>query len=175
MANVPYTIIEMEEIAGAITHKIKNPADNEDARQEVLMGMAIAQKKADSAKGGLKAYMFSWGRGFFQKWCKKHFTYKNLFHTSLDDVDGLHEVLASKEVLPERPLFDGSSAAILRGAVDELSSRQRRVIRARFFQDNPSTLQELANKMKITKARVQQIEAEGLEKLRAKKRLTVLG
>ncbi len=54
----------------------------------------------------------------------------------------------------------------LKKAFLNLTPKERYVIASRFLVDNPLTLQEIGDKLGITRERVRQLEARGLEKLR---------
>lgn len=54
---------------------------------------------------------------------------------------------------------------ILRSSLAQLSDRERDVIRARMLTENPLTLEELGNKMGVSRERIRQIEKKAFEKL----------
>ena len=51
-------------------------------------------------------------------------------------------------------------------AIDTLNEREKVIIRLRKFRDKSITLDELGQKLKISKERVRQIETKALEKLK---------
>jgi len=172
---------QMQELANIITRKIVNHHDHEDATQEVLLGMAIAEQKANKEKGGLKAYMYKTGLGYFQKWCADHFAYKSFFRVSLDkelsedgDLTYLDVLSGVRFDSPIKTLIAADVKATVRGAVRELNKKQAHVIRGRHLNKRRKTLRTLAHELDRSFERVRQLENEGLEKLRAKKRLAAL-
>lgn len=54
---------------------------------------------------------------------------------------------------------------ILRSSLAQLNEREREVIRARMLTENPLTLEELGNKMGVSRERIRQIEKKAFEKL----------
>jgi len=94
---------------------------------------------------------------------------------SLDDIASktggrtLIEVLGnSGSVDPERAAMDKERFAILRRRLGLLSRRERLIIDLRYglSQDRVSTLQEIADRLGISRERVRQIERDAREKLR---------
>jgi RNA polymerase primary sigma factor len=64
-------------------------------------------------------------------------------------------------------LLKNSLRRLLRNALDELDSKEERVIRLRFGLDGtePKTLKEIGEMMNLSRERIRQIEAQALEKL----------
>jgi len=54
---------------------------------------------------------------------------------------------------------------LLTNAMDVLNERERAIFRARRLQDNPSTLEELAQQYEVSRERIRQIEVRAFEKV----------
>lgn len=71
---------------------------------------------------------------------------------------------------PEEIVLDTREGARRRiwldGALGELSEREQKIVRARFLEEDPPTLEQLGNELGITKERVRQIEHKAFQKLR---------
>ena len=77
----------------------------------------------------------------------------------VDDTQKSQEtVLADKEEYDQR-------MGLLQHAMVELNERERDILTARRLQDNPETLEELAERFNISRERVRQIEVRAFEKL----------
>jgi RNA polymerase primary sigma factor len=71
------------------------------------------------------------------------------------------------EETEEQALAKASSAVLLETLRDVLSPRERRVLELRFgFAGREHTLEEIGNKLQVTRERIRQIEAKALRKLR---------
>jgi RNA polymerase sigma-32 factor len=80
--------------------------------------------------------------------------------------DWLPDVAESQEVvIAERQELSGRKAQ-LSGALKKLNQRERHIIVERRLKDNPTTLERLSQHYGISRERVRQIEARGLQKLR---------
>ncbi len=83
----------------------------------------------------------------------------------------LVEVLPAQEVGHDELLEDleqeADRAARLEAAMNTLDSRERRIIEARYMNDEPLQLQELGEELGVSKQRVYQLEHRAIEKLRA--------
>ncbi|MCB9997399.1 MAG: RNA polymerase sigma factor RpoH [Methylobacteriaceae bacterium] len=81
--------------------------------------------------------------------------------------DWLVDDSASQEtVLAEHEESDNRLAA-LRGALDVLNERERRIFEARRLRDEPMTLEELSAEFGVSRERVRQIEVRAFEKVQA--------
>ena len=79
--------------------------------------------------------------------------------------DWLVDDSASQEtVLAEHEESDNRLAA-LRGALDVLNERERRIFEARRLRDEPLTLEELSTEFGVSRERVRQIEVRAFEKV----------
>ncbi len=73
----------------------------------------------------------------------------------------------------ERRAYDRLQSEGIRRALDALDSRSRRIIEARWLQENPdgqvgtATLHDLAEEFGVSAERIRQIEAKALQKMRA--------
>jgi len=65
-----------------------------------------------------------------------------------------------------RTELTGIAGNAVRHAVDELDDREKMIVKARFMNDDPPTLQELGAKLGVSKERVRQIEDRARTKLR---------
>ena len=89
---------------------------------------------------------------------------------SVADMPPAVERLEGHEPSPEQSASDGEATAqagrAVRAAVGELDARERMIIEARLMTEDPPTLQELGNKLGVSKERVRQIEERARTKLR---------
>ena len=76
-----------------------------------------------------------------------------------DEADSQEAVVAARQELSGRK-------ALLSGALQKLNQRERHIIFERRLKDNPTTLEGLSQRYGISRERVRQIEARGLQKLR---------
>jgi RNA polymerase primary sigma factor len=86
----------------------------------------------------------------------------------------LADVLALDVVPPiEDEMIHQSNLADLMAALGDLDGKEREVVRLRFgFEDDePRTLQEIGNRLHLSRERVRQIEARAKEKLRHSQKL----
>ncbi|MGL4317131.1 MAG: sigma-70 family RNA polymerase sigma factor [Pseudomonas sp.] len=92
-------------------------------------------------------------------------------HSSIDlDADSMQAlVCGSATTDPLRLASHAQAGRILQDALDSLTPREANVIHERFFVD--STLDEIAEKMEISRERVRQIEGKALRKLRHESRI----
>ncbi len=81
------------------------------------------------------------------------------------------DFLADSRPTPEQAVMslrdDRRRSAWLAEALDELSPRERRIIRERRLRDVSATLEELGRELGVSKERVRQLESRALLKLRA--------
>jgi len=76
-----------------------------------------------------------------------------------DEADSQEAVVAERQELSGRK-------ALLSGALQRLNRRERHIIFERRLKDDPTTLGDLSQHYGISRERVRQIEAQGLQKLR---------
>jgi RNA polymerase sigma-32 factor len=76
-----------------------------------------------------------------------------------DEADSQEVVVADRQELSGRK-------ALLSGALQKLNQRERHIIVERRLKENPTTLEGLSQRYGISRERVRQIEARGLQKLR---------
>jgi RNA polymerase sigma-32 factor len=76
-----------------------------------------------------------------------------------DEADSQEAVVAERQELSGRK-------ALLSGALQRLNQRERHIIFERRLKDDPTTLGDLSQHYGISRERVRQIEAQGLQKLR---------
>ena len=67
----------------------------------------------------------------------------------------------------ERNKDDGTVKSWIAEAIETLNEREKTIIRLRKFREKSITLDELGQKLKISKERVRQIETKALEKLKS--------
>jgi RNA polymerase sigma-32 factor len=88
-----------------------------------------------------------------------------------DDHGAVVDRLASTSPSPEDAFSRCERTGRARGAVDAamqgLTERERFIVRERLMADDPQTLQELGNRLGVSKERVRQIEERACDKLRA--------
>ena len=82
-----------------------------------------------------------------------------MLNTLADKSDSQEDLLLAQE---EQQLNKKRTST----ALEVLKPRERRIIEQRILSDSPSTLQELANELDISRERVRQIEQNALRKLR---------
>jgi RNA polymerase sigma-32 factor len=76
----------------------------------------------------------------------------------IDDVPDQEEILGESQEFDER-------MGLLEGAMEVLNDRERAIFRARRLQENPSTLEELAQEYDVSRERIRQIEVRAFEKV----------
>jgi DNA-binding CsgD family transcriptional regulator len=105
-------------------------------------------------------------------WSDSHLQPLKKNHSSVDlDVDRLQVLIAGGRA-PADPLRIAShmqAGIILQDAIKSLTPREANVIHARFFIGD--SLDELAEKMNVTRERIRQIESKALRKLRHESRI----
>ncbi len=88
-----------------------------------------------------------------------------------DDFGAMVDRLAAASPSPEDDASRRESRGRARDAVGEalrdLTERERLIVRERLMSDEPRTLQELGNRLGVSKERVRQIEERARGKLRA--------
>jgi RNA polymerase sigma-32 factor len=79
------------------------------------------------------------------------------------------EMLADERPSPETTVLDAAESGLRRrlllAAMAKLNVREREILLARRLRDNPSTLEVLSERFKVSRERVRQIEARAFEKL----------
>ena len=90
-------------------------------------------------------------------------------HSSIDlNADSVQALVCGSATTDPLQLASHTQAGrILQDAIDSLTPREANVIRERFFGD--ASLEELAERMDITRIRVHQIEVKAMRKLRSDK------
>ncbi len=78
----------------------------------------------------------------------------------VDDSDSQEHILAAQEETSNR-------MKALRGALDVLNPRERRIFEARRLADDPVTLEQLSEEFGVSRERVRQIEVRAFEKVQA--------
>ncbi|MDE0060042.1 MAG: sigma-70 family RNA polymerase sigma factor, partial [Defluviicoccus sp.] len=76
----------------------------------------------------------------------------------VDDSDSQETLLAEAEELERR-------RALLRGAMDHLNPREKRILTMRRLAETPLTLEELSQEFGVSRERVRQIEVRAFEKI----------
>jgi len=74
------------------------------------------------------------------------------------------ESASQEELLAESEELD-SRRALLRGALDVLNDRERRIFEARRLSEDPKTLEDLSTEFGVSRERVRQIEVRAFEKV----------
>lgn len=86
-------------------------------------------------------------------------------HSSIElDADSVQALVGAAPVDPLRLATQAQAGRIIQDAIDSLTEREAYVIRERFFSE--TTLEELSERMEVTRERVRQIEIKALRKLR---------
>tara|TARA_B000000437_G_scaffold67067_1_gene48698 strand:- start:177 stop:605 length:429 start_codon:yes stop_codon:yes gene_type:complete len=87
-----------------------------------------------------------------------------------DTENDLMSLLADERQNPEETFEDFNDKNIkkdfINKAIDTLNEREKTIIRLRKFREKSITLDELGQKLKISKERVRQIETKALDKLK---------
>lgn len=81
-------------------------------------------------------------------------------------IDRLPTTTPSPEEEASRGEISEQAGRAVRAAVEELDEREQMIIRARLMTEDPPTLQELGNKLGVSKERVRQLEERARSKLR---------
>lgn len=76
----------------------------------------------------------------------------------IDDVPDQEETLGASQEYDER-------MGLLTSAMDVLNDRERSIFKARRLQENPATLEELAQQYDVSRERIRQIEVRAFEKV----------
>src|SRR5690606_10040330 len=76
----------------------------------------------------------------------------------VDDTPDQETTLGNSEEFSER-------MALLANAMGDLNEREKAIFQARRLQDNPSTLEELAQQYNVSRERIRQIEVRAFEKV----------
>jgi RNA polymerase sigma-32 factor len=76
----------------------------------------------------------------------------------VDDTPSQETALGESEEYTER-------MGLLTNAMDVLNERERAIFQARRLQDNPATLEELAQHYDVSRERIRQIEVRAFEKV----------
>jgi len=79
--------------------------------------------------------------------------------------DWLVDDSASQETILADSEESGNRLAALRGALDVLNERERRIFEARRLRDDPLTLEQLSEEFGVSRERVRQIEVRAFEKV----------
>ena len=93
---------------------------------------------------------------------------------SADGTRQLADTLPQEQVPPvEEELIHQADLAELTAALAELDGKEREVVRLRFglADDEPRTLQEIGDRLRLSRERVRQIESRAKEKLRSSAKL----
>jgi RNA polymerase sigma-32 factor len=112
------------------------------SRQDV-----IEMNRRMGGDASLNAPLREEGEGEWQDWL-------------VDDSDSQEHVLAAQEESNNR-------MKALRGALDVLNPRERRIFEARRLADEPVTLEQLSEEFGVSRERVRQIEVRAFEKVQA--------
>ncbi|WP_363349727.1 RNA polymerase sigma factor RpoH [Methylocystis echinoides] len=112
------------------------------SRQDV-----IEMNRRMGGDASLNAPLREEGEGEWQDWL-------------VDDSDSQEHVLAAQEESNNR-------MTALRGALDVLNPRERRIFEARRLADEPVTLEQLSEEFGVSRERVRQIEVRAFEKVQA--------
>ena len=84
--------------------------------------------------------------------------------------DEAQDLLIDAAPDPESLFFENEDCHRKREALSEalgaLSSRERRIVEARFLSEQPNTLDELAATFNVSRERIRQIEARALQKMK---------
>ncbi|MDR3516926.1 MAG: RNA polymerase sigma factor RpoH [Azospirillaceae bacterium] len=79
------------------------------------------------------------------------------------------EMLADERPTPETAVIDAAESGLRRrlliAAMAKLNAREREILLARRLKDNPSTLEVLSERFKVSRERIRQIEARAFQKL----------
>ncbi|MCD7060424.1 RNA polymerase sigma factor RpoH [Pelagibacterium xiamenense] len=76
----------------------------------------------------------------------------------IDEAPDQEEILGDSQEFDER-------MGLLNGAMEVLNDRERAIFRARRLQENPATLEELAQEYDVSRERIRQIEVRAFEKV----------
>ena len=82
------------------------------------------------------------------------------------EIDSAISRVVSAETEPTSGSQNMVTSGGVKAAIDSLNDREKTIINLRKFREKSITLDELGQKLKISKERVRQIETKALEKLR---------
>lgn len=87
---------------------------------------------------------------------------------SLDLMSSLNELIEDQKAgQPEDNMFTANEHETLRRLLDSINPREARILRLRYGldDDGPMTLEQIGNRVRLTRERVRQIEREAIQKL----------
>lgn len=141
--------------------------DREDVAAAALLGLVLAEREHDPARGafkalaGLRCKRHALEEVYRQRRCAD----REVSLSSFDSAGEEHE----RHELPHAPPVDGHGlmAEKLRAAVAELPEREAEIIRRRFgLEAEPETLAAIGAGLGLSSSRVGQLERAALRKLR---------
>ena len=133
------------------------------------MSLIRAAEKFDYARGNKFSTYATWAiMKNFARSIPDEFKYRDRFRTSSDEVFSLHEDARGDHVALE--MDQANRTDQIHKILDTLDERERQIIVRRFGLDHreePRTLKEVGEEMRVTKERIRQLELRALSKLRA--------
>lgn len=162
----------------------KSGLDVEDLIQDGMLGLLQAASKFDPSKGvQFATHAWWWVRAAIARsvakmrsladGCSRYVIVKRISHQAPLSLDApghdetrgtLGDTVSTDADSPDQMLGDAEEMRLLRFRMDELSERTRTILKLRFFEE--MTLSEVGATVGLSRARVGQIETEGLNELR---------
>ena len=132
------------------------------------MSLIRAAEKFDYARGNKFSTYATWAiMKNFARSIPDEFKYRDRFRTSSDEVFSMHEDARGDHLALE--MDQATRTDQIRKILDTLDERERQIIVRRFGLDHrqePLTLKEVGEEMRVTKERIRQLELRALSKLR---------
>jgi RNA polymerase sigma factor (sigma-70 family) len=165
-----FTAEELMEVARAAAGRL-DPAIQEDAAQEFVLGALIAQQRARKGKA-IRTYQWCRGLGRMKNFLREVRRRRITETVRLDGVNsdedgggGMHDTIGDRRISPPSDLCaDEDFRKRIAAVVDGLPARQRFVLRERFWK-NRST-DDIGAELGMSGQRVRQILNETLPTLR---------